>query len=254
MSHGFTVRRMCSRIRAKIPIHFGMGKLWFVQKGEVVDGPITTEDVQSRLKSGQLTPQHMIWSKGMKGWIRVESWSAHSPISEDQTKEIAIETWHYAHAGKSYGPFHKPQLVTELKNVSDLYEVMLWTKGMKEWASIFEFHDLLNAVGVNKRQFPRADVNGRAVIKTEDKTFIGKLITISEGGCGVLAEGLSPGQTINLEMQSSAFREPLHAKAECRYISDGFAGLKFVQISSETKSSIIQFVKQSQTRFVLKAA
>lgn len=233
-----------------------MASNWFVQKDDSVDGPLSTEDVQQRLQSGLLHPQCTIWGKGLDSWISVNSWQQELPhLATNSQVEIIPEMWHYARAGKSLGPYPKHQLVEELKNLESLAEVMIWTKGMKEWAPLFEFHDLLNAIGVNKRQYPRSELAGRAVIKTSESTLIGQLVTVSEGGCGIIVDqGLVPGQAFTLEMQSPSFRETLHAKAECRYISEGVAGIKFTHISMETKGAIIQFVKQSQTRFTLKAA
>jgi hypothetical protein len=233
-----------------------MSLKWFVQKDDSVDGPLTTEDVQSRLADGHFTSMHMIWGKGLQAWIRLESWQQELPqLASGAPAEITPELWHYAHNGKSHGPYPKNQLVEELKNAENLGEVMIWTKGMKEWAALFEFHDLLSAIGVNKRQFPRADVSGRAVIKTAESTLIGQLVTVSEGGCGIVVDqGLVPGQAFTLELQSPSFRDTIHAKAECRYVSEGLAGVRFTHLSSEAKGAIIQLVKQSQTRFVLKAA
>jgi hypothetical protein len=234
-----------------------MSLKWFVQKDDSVDGPMTTEDVQSRLANGQLTSMHMIWGKGLETWIRLESWQQELPqlATAGGATEITPELWHYAHNGKSHGPYSKSQLVEELKNVAGLGEVMIWTKGMKEWAALFEFHDLLSAIGVNKRQFPRAELTGRAVIKVGENTLIGQLVTVSEGGCGIVVDqALAPGQAFTLELQSPSFRDPIHAKAECRYVSEGLAGVRFTHLSSEAKGAIIQLVKQSQTRFVLKAA
>ncbi len=229
---------------------------WFVQKNENVEGPISTDDVQTRLQTGQLSDKHMIWGRGLETWITLSHWQQELPhLATGGQVEVVQEMWHYASGGKSLGPFPKSLLVEELKNVENVGDVMIWTKGMKEWAPLFEFHDLLSAVGINKRQYPRADLTGRALIKTSGMTLIGKLLTLSEGGCGIAIEqGLVPGQAFTLEMQSPGFRDTLHAKAECRYVSEGIAGIRFTQISKETKSAIIQFVKQSQTRFVLKAA
>lgn len=233
-----------------------MAMQWFVQKEEFVEGPLTTEQVQSRLANGQLTTKNMVWGRGLDTWMRLESWQQQLPnLGSHSTAPTSPEAWHYAQGGKSHGPFSKVQLVDELKNHSSVSDVMIWTKGMKEWAPLFEFHDLLTGIGVNKRQFPRAELSGRAVIKTVESTLIGQLVTISEGGCGIIVDqGLVAGQAFTLELQSSSFREAIHAKAECRYISEGLAGVKFTHLSSEAKGAIIQFIKQSQTRFVLKAA
>jgi hypothetical protein len=233
-----------------------MATKWFVQKDDKVDGPMSAEDVQSRVQSGQLSAQALIWGRGMASWQKIQWWLGELPnLATSQMNEPTPEMWHYAHAGKSHGPFNKAALIDELKHLSNLSEVMVWTKGMKEWAALFEFHDLLTAIGVNKRQFPRADLSGKATIKTTENTLIANLLSISEGGCGVeLGEGLVPGQQFTLEIQSPSFRDTLHAKAECRYVSEGVVGIKFTHVNSETKGAIIQFVRQGQPRFVLKAA
>lgn len=217
---------------------------------------MSAEDVQSRLQSGNFTAQHLIWGKGLDGWHKLQWWLQELPnLANSAAASQAPELWHYALGGKSHGPYNKAQLVDELKTAPNLAEVMVWTKGMKEWAALFEFHDLLTAVGVNKRQFPRADLSGKCTVKTTDATLVANLLSISEGGLGIqLDQGLVPGQAMTLEIQSPSFRDTLHAKAECRYVSEGVCGLKFTYVSPEMKGAIIQFVRQGQTRFVLKAA
>lgn len=229
---------------------------WFVQKDDLIDGPLSTEDVQSRLQGGHFRAHHLIWSPGQDQWQNIQAWTqALSGLGTTNLAEPERETWHYALNGQSRGPMERATLVAELKALESLAEVMVWTKGMKEWAALFEFHDLLNAIGVNKRQFPRADLAGKAVLKAEGATFIAPLLTVSEGGFGIsLDSGLVAGQVVTVELQSPSFREPLHAKAEVRYISDGVVGMKFTQINVESRGSIIQFIKQNQMRFNIKAA
>lgn len=233
-----------------------MGLKWFVQKEESVDGPLSTEDVQTRLQTGQFSSQNLIWGRGLPAWQKLEWWTRELPrLATAQQIQLEPELWHFAYQGKSHGPFNKDALAMELKSLDNLGEVMIWTKGMKEWAPLFEFHEILNAIGVNKRQFPRAELEGKAVIKTVDQTLIGRLVSIGEGGCGIYIEGgLVPGQPVTMEIQSSAFREVLTAKAEVRYVSGGVAGMKFTNVSMENKGAIISFVRQSQTRFVIKNA
>ncbi|MGE0528846.1 MAG: PilZ domain-containing protein, partial [Bdellovibrionales bacterium] len=175
--------------------------------------------------------------------------------SKFQSGPVSHEVWHYALHGKSHGPLTQEQLVSALRSLGSLGDVLLWTKGMKEWAPLFEFHDILSAVGVNKRQFPRAEVKGKALIKAGGATLVAPLTSISEGGFGIQLEaGLVPGELVTVEIQSPSFREPLQAKAECRYLNNGVVGMKFTKISLENKGAIVQFVRQNQTRFVLKAA
>jgi hypothetical protein len=236
-----------------------MTHTWFVLNDESMDGPLATEEVQNRLKSGQISASGLIWGRGMPGWRTLSWWTQESTgFKTKNTGEEVIataEAWHYALNGKSHGPVKRAELLSQLRRAQPLGDVLLWTKGMKEWAPIFEFHELLSELGVNKREFPRANLDGRAVIKAGGSTLIAPLLSISEGGLGIqLDNGLVPGMMVDLEIQSPAFRQTLTARAETRYISRGVVGLRFKNLNAETKGAILAFVRQSQTRFILKAA
>lgn len=233
-----------------------MSSQWFVQKDDLVEGPLTTEAVQARATSGQLLSTHLIWGRGLDQWYTLNAWSKDlTGLTAKVKQEPVQEVWHFASGGQSSGPVPREALANELKDLDSLGTVMLWTKGMKEWAPLFEFHDILSEIGVNKRQFPRADLTGKAVMKGDGNTLVAPLVSVSEGGFGIqLDGGLVPGQILTIELHSPAFREVLHAKAEMRYGSKGIIGMKFTQINQETKGAIIQFVRQTQMRFTLKHA
>ena len=228
---------------------------WFVQNNEVVDGPLTTDEVTSHLQAGLLSPTHLIWGHGFEAWQTIEWWFKELPTLTANAPVEAVEVWHYASQGQSRGPVTRPELINELKHKENLGDVVVWTRGMTDWIPLFEFHDLLNEIGVNKRQFPRVDATGRVVIKNGMNTLTAQLASIGEGGCGVLlGQGLAPGHEVSIEVHSPAFQQPIHAKAECRYSMNGILGLRFIQISVEDKGSIIQYVRHRQSRFIIKAA
>lgn len=233
-----------------------MALKWFVSKNETIDGPMSTDDVQSKVQNGSFDGSFMIWGAGMEQWQRLDWWARELPrLATHVHPEPVIEAWHYALNGKSHGPLKRDALIAELKNLNSLNDVMLWTKGMKEWAPLFEFHDILTAVGVNKRLFPRADLQGKVILRDGGSTLVAPLMSISEGGVGLhLENGIEPGQQLSIEIHSEVFHENLQAKAEVRYVAGGVTGLRFTQVSAETKAAIIQFVRQNQPRFVLKAA
>lgn len=229
---------------------------WFVQSGERIEGPFTTENVHDSIRNGQFAMQSLIWGRGVDEWQNLQSWkNALTNLGHEENHESVFEAWHYAVGGQSHGPLSREDLIGQLKELGGAGEVMIWTKGMKEWAPLYEFHDLLNEVGINKRQFPRAELNGKVVLKGQGTTLIAPLLSISEGGFGVQLES-SPvsGEILTVELQSPSFREPLHCKAEVRYIGHGIVGFKFTQINVETKGAIIQFIRQTQIRFTIKAA
>lgn len=194
----------------------------------------------------------------MDQWRNLNWWARESQNVSAQSAAaapVAQDIWHFAVGSQSRGPFSRENLLHELKKMEALSEVLIWTKGMKEWAPIFEFHDILSAVGVNKRVFPRADIEGHVLIKTDAGTITAPLLTISEGGLGaVLNEGVAPGAVVQIEIHSGVFRTPVSAKAEVRYLADNVCGLRFQGLSNEAKSAIVSFVRQAQTRFVLRAS
>ena len=178
------------------------------------------------------------------------------PTVQLKVQSLTPEAWHYALAGKSHGPFDRLQLIELLQTAEPLHEVVLWSKGMKEWAPIYEFHDILSDIGANKRSFPRADLDGKAVIKGDGDAVVGSLLTISEGGLGVrLERGVRAGQIVTVEIQSRAFTTPLTVRAEVRFAVAGIVGLRFSGMDADMKKIVNDYVEQSSsTRFTLKAA
>jgi hypothetical protein len=228
---------------------------WFVQTNDIVDGPFSTEDVQARLQGGDFAKNSLIWGPGTDSWQNMTTWlQSLTGLQSSGPSEMMFEAWHFAVAGQSRGPMSREQMINEIKNLGG-GDVMVWTKGMKEWAPLFEFHDLLNEVGINKRQFPRAELAGKAVIRSNGNVLIAPLLSISEGGFGVALEnGLVSGESVTAELQSQVFREALHVKADVRYVGQGVIGFKFTQVNVETRGAIIQFIKQHQVRFPIRAA
>jgi len=236
----------------------GMSEKWFLldPTDESISGPFTAQEIQSRRAAGVMSPHQLIWGPGLLKWLSVASWSEETVTQIIATStEAVVEAWHFAHAGKSRGPFRRAQLMQELKVLDSIAEVMVWTKGMKEWAPIFEFHDLLNELGVNKRQFPRVDLEGKAIVKCDGLTLIAPLLSVSEGGLGIsLDSGVVSGQIVTIEIQSPAFRQSITGRAECRYAANGVMGFKFTNLTSENKGLIVQYVRHRTTRFELKAS
>lgn len=240
-----------------MPINLSMSVKWFVQKSDAVEGPFSADEVKSRLNTGEFQLEHLVWGHGLDHWRPLQWWMESLPqlANAATTLEHVHEMWHYAYQGESHGPLPRADFLNKIKDVPNLGEIMVWTKGMKEWVPLFEFHDMLTEMGINRRQYPRADLAGKAVIKVDGITLIAQILTVSEGGFGLqLESGLNPGQVVTVELHSQSLSNTIHAKAECRYVSQGVAGMRFTQISVENKGAIIQFVRQSQTRFAIKAS
>ncbi len=219
---------------------------WFVTSNDIVEGPFSTEELKSRVQSGTFGESHLIWGRSMQDWRKPSRWlSDLSGLLEKMNADQDYRHWHYSHEGQSLGPMNREKLLEALKNIKRSSDVLIWTKGMKAWAPLYEFHDLMDEVGVNKRQFPRANIVGKITARWEEKACTGQLDTISEGGCGGIGfVDLVPGMTVTLDLESANLFEALKMKAEVRYVNDnGYAGFRFQKLSMETRSAIIQHIK-----------
>ncbi len=219
---------------------------WFVCQGENVSGPFSTEEVKVQLKNGLVSKKSLIWGRLHPHWLPASRWVSHlqqilnqAPLSQNSEKQ-----WHYALSGESHGPFEKDKLVQILSSLGRAHEILIWTKGMKNWAPLFEFPELLDAMGVNKREFPRASLQGQALIAGEPPQT-GKLRSISEGGFSASGVFLIPGEVYSVEIQSDQLKTPLHVKAQARYRSEsGHTGFKFTSLPQEAKTILVQYLRQ----------
>lgn len=225
---------------------------WFVEHSGQIEGPYSTETIQARLREGHLAQTDQIWGRVMEEWRSLSWWT--TSLNDIMNKEKQIthpEIWHYAYNGETFGPLNWDELIHRLRMLTDshldrLREMMIWTQGMSEWASVVEFHDIMDGLGINKREFARAPVNGKAVIKSRGNTFIAPLRSISEGGFGTdVIPNLLAGETVTVELQSGAFSDVVRAQAQVRYVSGPTVGFKFSNISVESRGIIVQFVRKT---------
>lgn len=227
---------------------YGRMATWFVCQDESVQGPYSTDEVKSSLAGGSFSLDCLIWGRGRKEWSPISQWLKDADHQKDQRSQVQEQLWHYALDGASKGPMTRAQLVNEIKAIADKGEVLVWTKGMKAWADLFEFHDLLDEIGLNRREHPRARITGQAVIKTEDgRVIVGHLKSISGGGLGVnqILEPLTIGQSVFVDIRANELGEGITVKATVQYVTQSaFVGMKFSSISMENKARILQYVKQ----------
>ncbi len=174
--------------------------------------------------------------------------SANSP-AVTATESSVVQLWHYAIDGASKGPLTRAEMINELRGVQSKDEILIWTKGMKSWADLYDFGDLLDELGLNRREHARAPIRASAVIRFNDQIIIGQIKSISEGGFRVasIETHLSIGQVVDIEIKSEQLAQTILAKASVQYMTElGNYGFRFQSISQEAKSSIIDFVLKSR--------
>ncbi|MCB0408428.1 MAG: DUF4339 domain-containing protein [Bdellovibrionales bacterium] len=221
---------------------------WFVCDNEIVKGPFTEDQVVQMMNNGLFHPDSTVWGKILDTWKPYTWWK--SNLSDLKTKaEHAKDPaqWHYALDGETFGPMQRKALVNIIKNMKgDANDVLLWTQGMNQWAPIYEFHDLMDEAGVNRRQFPRAHCEGKIVIQQGNQYIVGDLNSISEGGCGAknFNFDLAPGMVVKAEVICKALGGSMHVPSQVRYIDENTVGFKFISINREAQSLIISYVKE----------
>ncbi len=220
---------------------------WFICQNEEVSGPFLTEEVKVQLKNGLISKNSLIWGRLHPSWLPAKSWLRHLDhlVTQSLKSSSPPDQWHYALNGQSYGPFTQEALVQELSSTGPIESILLWTKDMKNWAPIFEFPEILDAIGVNKRQFPRAPLTGEAKIQSQPQQT-GQLQSVSEGGLSLSGVFLPIGEVFSLEILSNDLQSSIQCKAQVRYRSEtGITGLKFTLLPQEGKNILIQYLKQA---------
>ncbi len=229
---------------------------WFICNNDIVDGPFTREQVEKLVKDNRYPTDVLVWGKALNVWKPYSWWLDHyDSILAEAAKATDPRKWHFAFRGESQGPLNKKDLVEELKKLKgDANDALIWTKGMTNWAPIFEFHDIMDNVGVNRRNFPRAPVSGKIVLHHGDQYIVGELSSISEGGFGArnFAYDLAPGLNLKLEIISDEIGGTIHTSAQVRYLDSETVGFKFTQINREAQSQIISYVKEKSFEMLSK--
>jgi len=220
-----------------------------------VSGPYSQDQVEAQYSGGQIDADCLIWGRSLTQWQSLTSWRNESArlLKTDKKKdsskkeEAPHQMWHYAVDGQSKGPITRVELINELKSLQLKGEILVWTKGMKAWVDIYQFHDLLDEAGLNRREHPRASLSGSVIVHREGQPdLIGILKTISTGGFGAtqLDKNLAIGQIVSVEIKSESLSSYVMAKAVVQYVSEsGFFGFQFQGLHQEAKSSILEYIR-----------
>lgn len=227
-----------------------MSQLWFLYSNDVVTGPFSTDHVHARVASGELGPQCFIWWKGQREWIPIQTWKTelHSILASlvgNQQKPI----WYVDVGAAPIGPLTQNELIDNLRSQTDLGRIRLWAVGMQKWKTLFELHDIMEQLGISRREHDRAPLMGTVAItrSNEDpKGFVAKAASISVGGIGVSsAHDLRRGDEVALLIRSNDIPSNLHVRGEVVYVTDaGHAGIRFNKVLPETHSLIHDYVKR----------
>jgi hypothetical protein len=227
-----------------------MSHQWFLYSNEVVTGPFSTDDVHAKLASGQLEATCFIWWKGQREWIPVQTWQetlTQILATASGNKQKAV--WYVDVGSAPIGPLTQAEMIENLKGIAELGRVKLWAVGMPKWKSLFELHDVMELLGISRREHERAPLMGTVAVtrSNEDpRGFVAKAASISVAGLGLsAAQDLRRGDEVALLIKSSGIPGNLHLRGEVVYVTDaGHAGIRFLKVHPESHTLIHDYVKR----------
>lgn len=226
-----------------------MAHEWFVYSEKIVTGPFTTEQVDQCLTAGIWASDCFIWWKGQREWMPISSWREQlDKILKGETESSQNAVWYVDMNGSSVGPLTQKEMITQLRGVSSLNKVRLWSVGLNKWTDIFELHDIMEELGLSRRENERAPLMGSVAISRADQQgpVIVKAASLSGDGMGLNECGfLVKGEQIQLIIKSDEFPHPVRVNGSVAYVTtQGYAGVKFQEVHPEALSLIIDYVKR----------
>jgi hypothetical protein len=223
---------------------------WFLYSNDVVSGPFSTEDVQNKIVTGILGANTHIWWKGQREWIPISTWLNQVDRIVQNAQDRAQKPVWYVDAGKSpTGPLTEKELIDHLKNTPSLARVRLWAVGMEKWTSLFELSEVMELLGLSRRENERAPLMGTvAVSRSNDdpQGFVLRAASISVAGMGVQGRhDLRCGDSISMIVKSAEIPSSLSLRGEIAYVTaNGYAGIRFETVHAEAHSLIVDYVKR----------
>ncbi|MEK2688734.1 PilZ domain-containing protein [Bdellovibrio sp. GT3] len=227
-----------------------MSKIWFILNEGQVTGPFEPEEIESQIASMK---EVSIWGRGQGEWETPSKWRAKikslPPVTaaSDQSK-----TWLTRIEGKpSKTPVVYSDMIAQLKKMTDLSQVDISTDGGRTWKEVYALQQVVDDLGISRRSHPRVPIVGTLEFEPSETSASIKcrVISISEGGLGINdADGLQIGQKFFATLSSPNLYQTITTTCEVVYIgNDGYAGLRFVGLPEEFKSSVIEYVRKFAT-------
>lgn len=231
-----------------------MAQAWFLYIDNVVTGPFSTDQVKSKIREEELKAKCFIWWKGQREWVSFASWERDlESILEASSSMDKRPIW-YVDTGASSpaGPLTQNEMIDILRATHDLDQVRLWAVGMKKWQRVFELHDVLEILGISRRETDRAPLMGSVAIKRSNddpRGFVVRAASISVTGMGLAEAGdLRRGDQLSLLIKSHDLPEAIHVHGEVVYVTPtGYAGVRFHKAPSEVVSMLYDYIKRFMT-------
>jgi len=223
-------------------------KIWFILTEGQVNGPFDQDEIETRLASAK-DPQ--IWGRGHAEWMTPSKWRQ---IVKEITATIPGSAqpqgvWKVRVEGREKSPMKYPELISFLKTMTDYSAVDISPEGSSSWKEVYAVPRVVEDLGISRRSHPRVPIVGTLKCESPKGEFTCRVISISEGGLGVNdAQNLQIGERFEGTLTSPNLFVTINSTCEVVYVgNDGYAGLRFIGLPTEFKSSIIEYVNKFAT-------
>lgn len=223
-----------------------MERIWFIHSNNLVEGPFSTTEVTDNL--GRWSSQSAsFWCRQMKHWTPLKQWQSDfvkKAVTENQ--KLGRSTWYCMHGREVEGPMTLDLLIQRLKQIPSHTQVRLKPFGARIWRSVFDFKEVIELLGVDKRALPRIAIEGSVNIEQFDQNHVRPLLSIGEGGLGAgNCDFLAVGEKLRLNIHSSSLPRPFSCVGRVVYLNfRKEAGFQFLQIEASDREMIRDLVRE----------
>lgn len=223
-----------------------MSARWFVLiNGEVI-GPFDEIGTQDQLA---LHPQALVWGKGQAEWLNQNQWRKFMSQYEEaveREKTHVDRGWRVKVGEQEHRPMVYDQMILFLRQLPDLSNARIWTEGYGDWKEVYQIHKILDDLGISRRAHPRVPIMGDIELDGAAGQLNGRLLSVSEGGLGVMVPPTSKlGDKFRAVLKSPNLTGPVHCSVEVVFTEpNGYTGMKFISLHTELKNLIIEYVKK----------
>lgn len=229
---------------------------WFVHQEDNIYGPMTSEQVLSQLKSGELSYNSYIWRRGQVEWNPLSSWEDHLQAQmEDSALNNKKWKLRESHSQISENMTFEEAL-SHLKRLRDLQRVSVCSQNENHWKPVYSSYAFMEALGLSRRSCLRAPLMGLAKVTRGQQSrfsYVVKTSTIGPGGLGVcgLGSNFTAGLPAEIRVESQDLGAPILVKGVIKYHTpQGFIGIAFAKLEDEAKTQIDDYVKQFEIQEV----
>jgi hypothetical protein len=161
--------------------------------------------------------------------------------------ETLDEKYKVQYNGAEQAPMTKSQLIEFIARQEDPSLVLIYNKKQDDWKEIYTFPDIVEKLGLSRRQNRRVTLLANFKGKINQSTEMNaRLTTISLGGFGLTdVFDLKVGDSVKGQISSPHFYTPIAIEGEVTYAgAHGGIGLKFTSITDEARALVVDYIKK----------